>query len=88
MTDRLLTCPRCGHQAGVAEDITGFIDWGPAVIGDDGAVRPAAPGHHPAPVLADNSTTVGRPRACCLNRACGHQWRLRRRFEAITRLAP
>lgn len=81
MTDRPLTCTRCGAPVGIAEDVTGFLDWGLAVIDADGIVRPANP-HQTAPVLmADNADATGRPRACCLNPACRHQWRLRRRFN-------
>jgi hypothetical protein len=77
---RPLTCTRCGAPAGIAEDVTGYLDWGLAVVGDDGIVRPAVPGYEPPTLMADNADATGRPRACCTNRDCGHQWRLRRRF--------
>ncbi|MFD9256966.1 hypothetical protein [Streptomyces sp. NPDC059538] len=82
MTERPLACTRCGSPAAVVEDVTGYLDWGPAVIGDDGTVRPADPTWSPPVLMADNAEPTGRPRACCSNRACGHQWRLRRRFTA------
>ncbi|WP_143670575.1 hypothetical protein [Streptomyces antimycoticus] len=62
----------------IAEDVTGYLDWGKAVIDTDGTVRPADPTQRPPVLTADNSAPAGRPRACCS--ACGHQWRLRRPF--------
>jgi hypothetical protein len=82
VAERPLLCPRCRSAASVAEDTTGYIDWGPGVIGDDGVVRPK----HPDPadeyqtVVSDAGITSTR--GCCSNPACRHQWRLRRRFEA------
>lgn len=78
---RLLTCTRCGAPAEVVEDVEGYIDWGRAEIGDDGVLRPVDTEHRPQPVMADSSNVVGRPRACCTNRACGRQWRIRRHFD-------
>lgn len=80
MAERPLLCTRCHSPVTIAEDITSYLDWGPAVIDDHGTVRPADPDHTPPPAMADNGYTVGRPRACCTNRDCGHQWRLRRPF--------
>jgi hypothetical protein len=76
-----LGCPRCGSPSSIAEDVIGYLDWGDAIVGDDGIVRPA--GHEPQPptVMADNSETVGKPRGCCNNPDCRHQWRLRRKFD-------
>jgi hypothetical protein len=81
---RPLTCTRCGSPVAIAEDTAGVIDWGPAVITDDGTVRPAEPHQRPPVLMADNSDPVGRPRACCTNSDCLHQWRLRRRFDPTT----
>ena len=81
MTARPLPCTRCGSPAAVAEDTVGYIDWGPAIIGDDGVVRP----QHPDPndgyqtVVSDGGVTAVR--GCCSNSECRHQWRLRRPFE-------
>lgn len=75
---RPLACTQCGAQCGIAEDYESYSDWGPAVIGVDGMVRPQDPegfGHKHAP----------RPirfRACCPN--CGHQWTLRRQVDTNT----
>ncbi|MFI0242560.1 hypothetical protein [Streptomyces sp. NPDC016845] len=52
-----------------------------AVLGDDGVVRREEPEYEPRVLMADNARQVGRPRACCVNPTCGHQWRLRRRFD-------
>ncbi|MER7507033.1 hypothetical protein ABTX82_01590 [Streptomyces lavendulae] len=81
MATRPLICTRCGTPVGIAEDVTGFLDWGQAVIDDDGTVRPADPSQTAPVLMADNADATGRPRACCPNRACGYQWRLRRRFD-------
>ncbi|MET8746376.1 hypothetical protein [Streptomyces sp. NPDC004728] len=76
MSDRLLACTQCGQQCGVAEDYESYSDWGPAVVGEDGTVRPQSPDdgfghkHDPRPI---------RARAYCPT--CGHQWTLRRQFE-------
>jgi hypothetical protein len=76
-----LTCTHCGGAVEVVEDVEGTLDWGPCVIGADGVVRPVSAGLPMKVVMADNSTPVGRPRALCMDDDCGHQWRLRRRFE-------
>lgn len=81
MNGARLACLRCGDPVTIAEDITGYIDWGLAIVDEAGTVRPADPEHTPPPSMSDNSRTVGRPRACCTNRDCGHQWRLRRPFD-------
>ncbi|SDN18484.1 hypothetical protein [Streptomyces wuyuanensis] len=77
---RPLACTKCGHQCGIAEDVESYSDWGPAVIGSDGVVRPQHPdlesGHKHDP------HTV-RIRAYCQNANCGHQWTLRRRFDSL-----
>lgn len=86
MAEIPLRCPRCGGQAAVAEDTIGYIDWGPAVVGDDGVVRPQYP--DPADgyqtVVSDGGVTAVR--GCCSDPGCRHQWRLRRRFETPTQL--
>lgn len=78
---RPLRCTRCGSPADVVEDITGYLDWGAAIVDADGTVRPADLGQQPPNLMADNAESTGRPRACCTASACGHQWRLRRRFD-------
>ncbi|PJN31329.1 hypothetical protein CG717_16315 [Streptomyces sp. CB02613] len=76
MTARPLACTRCGAQCGIAEDVESYSDLGPAVIDDDGTVRPQDPDgehghkHDPRPI---------RTRAYCLT--CGHGWTLRRRVD-------
>ncbi|MEV7675063.1 hypothetical protein [Streptomyces sp. NPDC088752] len=78
MATRPLTCTRCGHQCGIAEDVESYSDHGPAVITEAGTVQPQHPEqehghkHDPRPV---------RTRAYCLDETCGHQWTLRRRFD-------
>ncbi|MDX3575942.1 hypothetical protein [Streptomyces sp. FL07-04A] len=81
MNRRALTCTRCGAPVIIAEDISGHLDWGLAVIGDDGVVRREEWDCEPRVLMADNSEAVGRPRACCTNPDCRHQWRLRRPFD-------
>ena len=78
-----LACPKCGSQAAVVERVLGTLDWGLAVVGHDGVVRPAKHKEPPA-VMADNASPVG-VWAVCDARACGHQWKLRRRFDAFDR---
>ncbi|MEU4574851.1 hypothetical protein [Nonomuraea sp. NPDC023979] len=62
----------------IVEMVMGWLDWGPAVVGDDGVVRPARVMDPPV-VMADNSTTAGTY-AHCDNESCQHRWRLRRQF--------
>jgi hypothetical protein len=81
VTTRPLACPRCGASAGLAEDVTGFLDWGAVLIDNDGVLRLSDPDQSPPPLMADNSDATGRLRACCTNRECGHQWHTRRRFD-------
>ncbi|MFH8483570.1 hypothetical protein [Streptomyces sp. NPDC018055] len=81
VTTKPLLCTKCGEPVELAEDVIGYLDWGPAVVSDDGTVRLANPNWQPPVLMADNSRAIGRPRACCVNRACGHQWRLRRPFD-------
>lgn len=78
---RPLTCTRCSGPCEIAEDIAAVLEWGLAVVDDDGVIRLADPEEHPPTVMADNGDAIGRPRACCTE--CGHQWRLRRRFDPI-----
>lgn len=81
MTVTRLVCIRCGGPVEVVEDVVGYIEWGPAVIDTEGIVRPDEPDRRPRVVAEDNSNPVGRPRACCMNDECGHQWRIRREFR-------
>jgi len=43
VTARPLLCIRCGARVEIAEDVTGYLAWGPAVIGADGVVRDDCP---------------------------------------------
>lgn len=76
-TGERLTCTRCGSWCGIAEDTEGCIDWGLAVIGDDGVVRP----QHPDPEGVTAVVRSLRVRAVCENPECRYQWTLRRRFD-------
>lgn len=67
----------------MAERVVGTVDWGPAVVSPDGVVRPADPQKEPPAVMADNSSPLG-VWAFCDVRSCGHQWKLRRRFDSHT----
>lgn len=72
---RPLLCTHCGSPAGVAEDVSAYVDWGAAVVDPDGVVRPA---------VKHFEFFAGDPiqaRAVCLNADCGHQWKLRRKFD-------
>ncbi|GGR70890.1 MULTISPECIES: hypothetical protein [Streptomyces] len=81
MTERILTCPRCRYPATIAEDVTGHLDWGHAVIDESGTIRPADPQQKPPTLTADNADATGRIRACCANDDCQHEWRPRRPFD-------
>ncbi|MGW0780378.1 hypothetical protein [Streptomyces sp. NPDC002913] len=72
---RPLCCTQCGDPVGIAEDVTGYADWGQAVIDGNGVVRPAV--QHMEFFKGDPI----RVRAVCRNADCGHQWTLRRQFE-------
>lgn len=80
-TPQHLACTRCGSPVAVCETVEGFIDWGIAVVGTDGVVRPQTINPDPPAVMADNGRTTGAY-AVCDNRDCGHRWKLRRRFDA------
>jgi hypothetical protein len=84
MSPRPLLCTKCGSQVGVAEDVESCIDWGPAVVTDDGAVRPqyldASDGYQEV----WNAVKTLRVRAFCIKDDCRHQWTLRRRFDTTT----
>ena len=82
MADRPLLCTRCGTPVDVAEDTIGVIDWGPAIVGDDGVVRPQYPDPSDERQTVTSDGGITGVRACCTNPECRHQWRLRRRFEA------
>lgn len=84
MPTRLLTCTRCGSPCAVAEDTRGLIDWGPAVIGADGVVRPQYPDPADEYQTVTHDIGITNTRAVCSNPECGHQWTLRRRFDPTT----
>lgn len=77
-----LQCTRCGEPVGVAEDVESCIDWGPAVIGDDGVVRPQHSDAEDGYQEVHNVVRTLRIRACCVNPDCRHQWTIRRRFDS------
>ncbi|WP_327337373.1 hypothetical protein OG384_14830 [Streptomyces sp. NBC_01324] len=77
-----LPCTQCGEPVGIAEDVTGYADWGPAVIDSRGVVRPAT--QHMEFYKGDPI----RVRAVCHSEACGHQWTLRRPFEPTAPATP
>lgn len=81
MADRPLLCTRCGNQCGVAEDVESCIDWGPAVIAEDGTVRPQYPDSKDGYQEVWNAVKTLRTRAFCVNPECRHGWTLRRRFD-------
>ncbi|MCX5112188.1 hypothetical protein OOK13_40365 [Streptomyces sp. NBC_00378] len=81
MAERILLCPKCRYPATVVEDVTGYLEWGYAVIDGTGILRPADPEQRPPTLMADNCNSTGRIRACCANTHCRHQWALRRPFE-------
>ncbi|WP_328336800.1 hypothetical protein [Streptomyces violaceus] len=84
MTIRPLLCTKCGSQCGVAEDVESCIDWGPAVIADDGTVQPEYPKAEDGYQEVWNAVKTLRTRAFCINPECRHGWTLRRRFEPVT----
>ncbi|MEU9014284.1 hypothetical protein AB0D12_31845 [Streptomyces sp. NPDC048479] len=81
MSTRPLACTKCGSQCGVAEDTEGCIDWGPAVIADDGTVRPQYPDAEDGYQAVTAVVRTLRVRAFCVNPECRHQWTLRRRLD-------
>jgi hypothetical protein len=76
-----LLCTKCGNQCGVAEDVESCIDWGPAVVDEDGTVRPQYPDAEDGYQEVWNAQTTIRVRAFCVSPSCRHQWTLRRRFD-------
>lgn len=82
MATRPLLCPKCGSQVGVAEDVESCIDWGPAVLGDDGTVRPQYPDAEDGYQEVQAAVRTLRIRAFCVAPTCRHQWTLRRRFTS------
>lgn len=76
-----LRCPRCRQQAAVVEQVLGRLDWGPAVLDADGAIRPEVRPEQVPAVTADNSTSTG-VYGHCDNKACQYEWKLRRRFDS------
>jgi uncharacterized protein YbaR (Trm112 family) len=85
MPERILTCPVCRHPATIVEDVTGHLDWGFAVIDEDGVIRPADPNHTPPVLMANNAEATGKLRASCDNDDCRHQWRPRRPFDPVAK---
>ncbi|MFF7130022.1 hypothetical protein [Streptomyces sp. NPDC008240] len=81
MSAHPLPCTKCGSQVGIAEDVESCIDWGPAVIGDDGIVRPEYPNAEDGQQEVWNAVKTLRVRAFCISPECHHQWTLRRRFD-------
>lgn len=85
MTKRLprrpLTCTHCGSRCGVVEDTEGCVDWGLAVVDEDGVVRPQRP--EPEGITA--VVRILGVRAVCENPECQHQWKLQRRFDPAQR---
>lgn len=79
MTNRPLFCTRCGGRCAVAEDTRGCMDWGLAVIDEDGVIRPESP----QPEGIEAVVEVLRTRAVCQNPDCEYQWALRRRFDPV-----
>lgn len=75
MSARRLPCTQCGEQVNVVEVVTGFVNWGAAVVDEDGTVRPAV--QHMEFYKGDPI----RVRAACSAEGCGHAWTLRRHFE-------
>lgn len=88
MATRPLLCTRCKSPASVAEDTTGYIDWGPAIVDDDGVVRPQYPDPSDEYQTVVSDAGITARRACCTNPACRYQWRLRRRFEVPEERTP
>lgn len=78
---RPLLCTKCHRQCGVAEDVESCIDWGPAVIDEDGTVRPQYGEAEDGYQEVWNAVRTLRVRAFCANPECGHQWTLRRRLD-------
>jgi len=76
-----LACTACGVPVVVVEMVTGYLDWGRAVVCQDGVVRPVGPVDPPV-VMADSSATTG-VYAQCEDRRCDHRWKLRRRFDPL-----
>jgi hypothetical protein len=77
MASRPLRCTMCGSQAGVVEDVDGTVDWGLALVDEDGTVRPAVQ------YMEFHQGNPVRTRAVCSSPTCGHQWTLRRRFDPL-----
>jgi hypothetical protein len=85
---RPLLCPRCHAPADVIERVTGALDWGPAVIGADGVVRPATRSEDFARLIDSQNGDVGAAYGHCGSTTCGHQWKLRRPFDPMIHAAP
>lgn len=81
MNVRPLRCPRCCSSAAVVERVTARLEWGLAVVGPDGVVRPMDPDAQPPYVTAENAEGAPVPYGCCDSADCRHQWRLRQRFD-------
>jgi hypothetical protein len=59
------------------EDVDGTVDWGLAVVDENGTVRPAVQ------CMEFHKGDPIRTRAVCGNPNCEHQWTLRRRFDPL-----
>jgi hypothetical protein len=82
-TKEALRCTQCGEQVSIVEVVEGFLDWGPAVVDDQGVVRPQEASG--ALSLDEWNSTPKGAYAHCDNRKCGYRWKLRRRFVAAVR---
>ena len=81
MKERPLACTRCGGPVEIVEDTYGSIAWGPAVVDGDGVVRPRYPDPKDGYQTVTHDGGIRQVRACCMGETCGHEWRLRRRFD-------
>lgn len=70
----------------MVERVTARLDWGAAVVGPDGVVRPEDPDVQPPYITAENGEGSPAPYGSCSADACRHQWRLRRRFDPTAAL--
>lgn len=77
VASRPLRCTKCAGQVSVVEDVSGVVDWGLALVDDDGTVRPAVQ------YMEFQRGDPIRARAVCTDSECGHEWTLRRRFDPL-----
>lgn len=76
-TAKRLTCSQCASRCGIAKDVEGCIDWGLAVIDEEGVVRP----QHSEPEGITAAVRTLRVCAVCDSPECRYQRTLRRRFD-------